>query len=300
MFDSGAPRSVLTVAGARRAGVNIDGPDVIQIGGGSGIGARVVTELDRAVPELRDRRRAGEGHPHRASPTSSCTTRTCCSATTSSCRTESTSPAPRARSTSPTTAGRCSTSSIRRSRSRNRPLPSAPPGASPAPGPWSAEAPKDAASFARRAAAEMAREAYDAAIADDSQAIALDPADAAHFFDRGLARLADHQPVLAMADLDQALKLKPDYAAALVGARAAEDDGQGRRRREGGFRRGPARRSERRRSDRPDLPRAGKFADADRVGERLHRLPPAQRGPGAGAGVRCRARAFSGDGLDRR
>jgi hypothetical protein len=41
VFDSGASRSVPTVAGARRAGVRTDGPDVIQVGGSSGVSARL-------------------------------------------------------------------------------------------------------------------------------------------------------------------------------------------------------------------------------------------------------------------
>ncbi|HEX3406127.1 MAG TPA: retropepsin-like aspartic protease, partial [Caulobacteraceae bacterium] len=40
-FDSGASRSVLSIEGARRAGVKLDGPGVVQIGGSASVGARM-------------------------------------------------------------------------------------------------------------------------------------------------------------------------------------------------------------------------------------------------------------------
>ena len=76
--------------------------------------------------------------------------------------------------------------------------------------------PTTAAEFSRRAAASVARHEYEPAIADYTQAIALAPTDAQSFYDRGVARIMNHQPVVAMGDLDEALKLKPDNTAALM------------------------------------------------------------------------------------
>jgi len=86
-------------------------------------------------------------------------------------------------------------------------------GGSPAP---IIDVPTDAAGYARRAAAFAARREFEAAIADDTQAIQLEPQDATHFFDRGVARLQNHQPIIAMEDFGQALKLKPDMSGAMM------------------------------------------------------------------------------------
>jgi predicted aspartyl protease len=78
-------------------------------------------------------------------------------------------------------------------------------------------APAETADFlARRAAAALARHQYDAAIADDSRAIALEPTEARHFYDRGVARRLDDQSAKAMDDFDAALKLAPADVPALV------------------------------------------------------------------------------------
>ena len=177
MFDSGATRSVLTVAGARRAGVNIDGPDAIQIGGGSGIGARVVrswiapfqsfeiggeqvkaTRIRIADLDLHDvDMLLGDdfflSHRIYISRSQSRVYFTYNGGPVFNLEhppqpASAPSPAPQ--------------------------IAAAAPSAAPAAGAGESETPRDAAAFARRAAAEMAREAYDAAIADDSQAIALD------------------------------------------------------------------------------------------------------------------------------
>ncbi len=302
LFDSGAARSVLTVAGARRAGVKIDGPDVIQIGGGSSVGARVVrswiapfqsfeiggeqvkaTRIRISDLDMHDvdmllgadfflshhiyvaRSQSRLYFTYNGGPVFNL---------------EQGARPPQAPPPSPAPQ-----------------IAAAPPTASPAQG-ESAETPKDAAGFARRAAVEMARHAYDAAIADDSQAIALDPADATHFYDRGLARLLDHQPVVAMADLDQALKLKPDYAAALVvrgQLKLARKDAAG----------ASADFDAALRAD-PNAGAAiaqtylgaGKFAEADRVATAYIDAHPHNEDLALALGIRCRARAFSGEGLD--
>ncbi|MBS0332543.1 MAG: tetratricopeptide repeat protein, partial [Proteobacteria bacterium] len=57
---------------------------------------------------------------------------------------------------------------------------------------------------------------FQPAIADYSQAIALEPDNGAHYRARGMLRLLARQPVLAMADLDEALRRKPDDPEALL------------------------------------------------------------------------------------
>ena len=312
-FDSGSSRSVLTVEGARRAGVRLDGPDVIQVAGGSALGRRVargwiapfqsfeiggeqvkatrirISDLQLADIDMlvgadfflshhiyiaRSQNRVYftynggpvfnlEG-PRPAAPP------------------PPPSPVPQteanARAAAPLGAGGPATS------------PPAQAGAG--------EAPTDAAGYSRRAAAELARHAYDAAVADDSQAIVLAPTDATHFYDRAIARLLDHQPVVAMADLDQAVKLKPDYAAALTvrgqlklarkdaAGASADFDAALRADPNAGVGIAQAWLS------------AGKFADADRVVTAYIEAHPRNEDLAQALGVRCRARGYLNDGLD--
>lgn len=88
-------------------------------------------------------------------------------------------------------------------------------------------APVDAAGFARRGAASLARNAPEQAIEDFTHAIALQPQAAALYFDRGAAHAAGGQPDLALADFDSGLQLKPGDPSALL-ARAAVNIGAGR------------------------------------------------------------------------
>jgi len=305
VLDSGASRSVLTVAGARRAGVRTDGPDVIQVGGGSGIGARVarswlapfqsfeiggeqvkatrirISDLDMRDADMLLGADFFLSHRIFISRTQS---RVYFTYNGGPVFTLEQGPAP------------------------PQPAPAQPNqpssqvatalGAPPAAEGESGEAPKDAGGFARRAAAEMSRHAYDAAIADDSQAIALEPTDATHYFDRGVARLLDHQPIVAMSDLDQAVKLKPDYAAALVvrgELKLASKDAAG----------ASADFDAALRAD-PNAGAAiaqsylvaGRLADADRVATAYIAAHPRNEDLTQALAVRCRARAFSGDGLE--
>jgi tetratricopeptide (TPR) repeat protein len=78
------------------------------------------------------------------------------------------------------------------------------------------DAPQDAPGFARRAAASASRRNYPGAIADLTHAMALAPDDPDYVYERARAELANHQPLLGKADLDAALKLKPDDIAALL------------------------------------------------------------------------------------
>ena len=81
-------------------------------------------------------------------------------------------------------------------------------------------APADAAGFARRGAASMARNDLGDAIQDFGRAIALQPEVATFYFDRGAAHAIGGESVLALADFDAGLKLSPDDASALL-ARAS-------------------------------------------------------------------------------
>jgi tetratricopeptide (TPR) repeat protein/predicted aspartyl protease len=76
--------------------------------------------------------------------------------------------------------------------------------------------PADAEGFARRGAARTIRGDHEGAIADFTRAIALAPKEARYLYGRALARLAMQQAFLAMADLDEAVKLEPGYADALI------------------------------------------------------------------------------------
>jgi tetratricopeptide (TPR) repeat protein/predicted aspartyl protease len=88
-------------------------------------------------------------------------------------------------------------------------------------------APADAAGFARRGAASMARNDLDGAIADFGRAIALQPQIATFYFDRGAAHAIGGAMALAQADFDAGLKLSPDDASALLArASLAIDSGQ--------------------------------------------------------------------------
>jgi len=76
--------------------------------------------------------------------------------------------------------------------------------------------PTDAAGFGRRAAARAARRELELAIADFSRAIELEPKNPEWLIQRGMVRLRAHQPLLAVPDFDAALALRPDDTDALI------------------------------------------------------------------------------------
>ncbi len=94
--------------------------------------------------------------------------------------------------------------------------PSSTPAAAAAPAAVDANAPQDASGYARRGQAYAARHDYPNAIADLTHAISLAPDNAEYVFQRGRVELENRQPLLAKTDLDQAIKLKPDNVPALV------------------------------------------------------------------------------------
>jgi tetratricopeptide (TPR) repeat protein len=73
-----------------------------------------------------------------------------------------------------------------------------------------AGAPVDAEGFARRGAAFAARGDFARAIADLTRARDLAPGQATYAYQRAMAYLGNNQPFLAMTDLDQAIALAPD------------------------------------------------------------------------------------------
>ena len=308
VFDSGASRSVLTVAGARRAGVRTDGPDVIQVGGGSGIGARVVrswiapfqsfeiggeqvkatrigiSDLDMHDADMLLGADFFLSHRIYISRTQGRVYFTYNGGPVFTLEQGAAQPRP-----APAPPNQPSSQVAAA-------LGAAPPAADAED--ESGEAPKDAGGFARRAAAEMSRHAYDAAIADDSQAIALEPTEATHYFDRGMARLLDHQPVVALADLDQAVKLKPDYAAALAvrgELKLARKDSAGASADfDAALRADPNAGA----AIAQSYLRAGKFGDAERVVSAYIAAHPRNEDLALALDLRCRVRAYTGAGLD--
>ena len=76
--------------------------------------------------------------------------------------------------------------------------------------------PVDAAEYARRGAASVARHDFEHGIADLSKAIELDANDSDYFYERAAAYRQIGQATQALADLDSALKLKADFQQAHI------------------------------------------------------------------------------------
>ncbi len=74
----------------------------------------------------------------------------------------------------------------------------------------------DADTLARRGAAESARLNWTAAIADLTRARTAAPGDADFAYQRAVVYVGDHQPTLAIADLNDAIKLEPGDTLALI------------------------------------------------------------------------------------
>ena len=217
-FDTGSPMSILTLQGARRAGVNPNGAGVQPAGLAGGLGRRAVqswlapvdsfkigdeeiknTRLRIGGIELRDVDMllgADFFLSHRIYVSRS---------QNKLYFTYNGGPVFRLDRAPETQA------------EQQTPPPGAAAGAAPdAVGTPDPDEPKDAAGYTRRAAAFMARQNFARAIADYTRAIELEPKDPEHLFDRAVARLRNRQPDLALADFDQCLKLKPDNLDALM------------------------------------------------------------------------------------
>jgi tetratricopeptide (TPR) repeat protein/predicted aspartyl protease len=204
IFDTGAPRSTMTLSAARSAGVRTDGPGVVAAGASSGVGARTLDTWLAPFDSFAIGDETVKGTKLLVADY-------------------------QINADMLLGADFFLSHHIFVARSQNRlyftynggpvfNLEQAVAGPQPSPSgaAGSAPTPTTAAEFSRRAAASVARHEYEPAIADYTQAIALAPTDAQSFYDRGVARIMNHQPVVAMGDLDEALKLKPDNTAALM------------------------------------------------------------------------------------
>ena len=80
-----------------------------------------------------------------------------------------------------------------------------------------ADAPKTVADYVRRAAASRARQDFAAAIADLTKAIELEPSNTEHYLQRAQMFAASRLPARAIADYGEILKRKPDSTPALLG-----------------------------------------------------------------------------------
>lgn len=85
----------------------------------------------------------------------------------------------------------------------------------PSPDPGAIE-PADADAFSRRGAALAAKQDYDRAIADFTRASAMAPGNPDYLVERAEVRIAQEQPLSARADLDAAIKLAPADPRALI------------------------------------------------------------------------------------
>jgi tetratricopeptide (TPR) repeat protein/predicted aspartyl protease len=79
-----------------------------------------------------------------------------------------------------------------------------------------AEEGENAAALARRASASIGRHDYDAALTDLSRAVELEPNNSEYFHERGRVLWSKKDTTRAAADFDRAIQLKPDYVPALL------------------------------------------------------------------------------------
>jgi tetratricopeptide (TPR) repeat protein len=212
VLDTGAPRSMMTMAGARAAGLSADAPGVVSEDATGGIGRRVartwiapVASLEIGGEQVKTTRvRFGDieaGDADMVLGVDFFLSHRIYVAKSQNRLYFSYNGGPVFNLDGPVQAA------------------AADPPSSPAPAlanPAGADQPKDAAGYARRAAAFAARREYAQAITDYTTAAQLEPADPKHFYDLGVAHWMNRQPILAMGDFDQALKLKSDDAEALL------------------------------------------------------------------------------------
>jgi tetratricopeptide (TPR) repeat protein len=216
MFDTGAPRSVLTLRAARRAGIQVDGPGVTSLGESGGVGSHLThdwlapfktfqigdeqitgTRLRIADVDLGDVDMlvgADFFLSHRIYVAKS--------------RNE----------LFLTYNGGAVFDLERTAAAPSAPAPAAAPASATPPAIAEADdTPHDAAGFVRRADAAMTREEFAGAIADYTRAIALTPGDAALYADRGIAYARAGQAAQAAADFDRTIQMHPQAPRALVG-----------------------------------------------------------------------------------
>jgi tetratricopeptide (TPR) repeat protein len=211
-FDTGSPRTILTLRGARRAGVTTTGPDVLDAGTISGVGRKLVPSwiapfqtFDMGGEQVKTTHLRVADMPledvdmlvgadfflsHRIFVS----------------RTQS-------KLFFTYNGGPVFDLGVAVPGSAQTAAPQ-PPAA--VPSGLNGDQPTDAAGFTRRGEGFLARHLYEQAIADFTQAIQLEPNDPHHYVDRAAARVENRQIFMAMDDLNQALKLKPDTVPALM------------------------------------------------------------------------------------
>ncbi len=234
MFDSGAATSVVTLHGARRAGVKTDGPEVAPAGFGYGIGQQTVrnwltpvesfkigaeeirhTHLRLADFELgmADMLIGADFFLSHRIYVASSQRKLYFTYNGGPVFDLRQLPAPAlASSAAPTTGPDAEPSGAADAGAATQPGETRKPdGTGEAHKSGEAGEPADAAAFSRRGAAFAARRDYRRAIADLTQACELDPHEPSYFFERGQVHSRNGDPALALADYDQALRLDPDY-----------------------------------------------------------------------------------------
>jgi tetratricopeptide (TPR) repeat protein len=210
MFDTGSPRSLLTLEAARRAGVRTNGPDVVRAGVVGGAGREVVASWLAPIQSLDIGSEQVKATRLRIADIDSNAADMFVGADFFLSHRVYVA---RSQSRIYFTYNGGPVFNLEQPPSGSSP---ASPAASAPESDQSSDDPKDAAGFNRRAAAFVSRREYGRAIDDYTRAIALAPDDPTNFDERGRARMFDRQPVLAMDDFDQALRLKPDDSKALA------------------------------------------------------------------------------------
>jgi tetratricopeptide (TPR) repeat protein len=224
MFDSGAMRSMLDFRAARRAGIKLDGPDVVPGGAWQGMNQRTVQtwitrfdSLDVGGELVRNARlRIADIDPppgadmllgadfflsHRIYVAQS---QHKVYFTYNGGRVFDLRATPAATPDATTPPGsEPAAASIGE--------PASEPATEPAPG-----TPTDAAGFRRRGAASAARQDFAGAMADFDRAVALAPEDADNYYARGLARRQAGDRAGAASDFDRALDIRADDVPVLV------------------------------------------------------------------------------------
>ncbi len=233
LMDTGAGDSVLTTAGARKVGLNVNGPGAVRAGTGSGIGRKrfvnwivpvdAVQIGDEQVKHTKVR--VGDftltnvdmllgadfflSHhvyvswgqqrvyfTYNGGPVFDLTVRPDAAPPAEPARLASVAAAP------PSPGGGGPAEALGDAASAAA--------AAPSPAPAAGDEPKDADGYSRRGQAYVARRDYTRALADLSRAVELEPQNARYLRERAQLRLLTRQPFLAMADIDSVLKVAPD------------------------------------------------------------------------------------------
>ncbi|MGH7057653.1 MAG: aspartyl protease family protein [Acetobacteraceae bacterium] len=233
LFDTGSPRSILSLAAAKRAGITPESPGVVPAGVTGGVGRHAIKVWNAPVAKFQIGDEAIEhtrlligdidlpglgadmllgsdfflAHHIYVGNSQNKLYFTYSGGPVFDLNARRAAPAGSASAISPAT------------RPGATPQPGNSPGSGAAQGGSTTDIPTDAAGFMRRGMAETSRGQLSLAIADLTRACELAAADADCHYRRGLAYWRNRNPRLALADFNDALKLAPaDYAAHLARA----------------------------------------------------------------------------------